>query len=641
MTADGDAVAAPQRRHRVRIQDAGTPDAAQLLAKERAARTEAEAARDLLARLHRVSAALAGATTEQEVADVILGAGMLALGAVRGMVAVRSADGTLLDAVAWHGYPKDIRDRWPNIAVDADLPLSEAVRTGESIVLPSPEVWRARYPLLENEQSDHRSVAVIPLPSGSGGSILGAMAFSFEQERGFPADELMFMRVLGQQCGQAMERARLFESERRARAEAEENQERLGFLVDAGLALSSSLGYEATLSQVADLAVPRIADWCSVMLVERDGSLRSVAVAHADPAMEPVIAELAERFPARPDAPHGAHAVARAGRSKLFPEITDDLLVEIAQDDEHLRLLRSLGFVSALLVPLMVHGRVLGVLTLIQGSSGRRFDQDDVPFVEHLARRSAQAVENARLFQERTHIARTLQASLLPPHLPDIAGVDLGVAYEAAGESYDVGGDFFDAFETQRGEWTLLVGDVCGKGPDAAATTALARHTLRAAAMRTRDPRRMLRILNEAMLRAETAFCTVGCVRLRRAGGELTATIVCGGHPLPLLAHADGSASFVGRTGMLIGSFPQPTLPPYRLHLLPGDALVLYTDGVVEASGPAGPFGDERLRALVARRASSDAATMAAAIRDEVMSFQEGEPRDDIAVLVAKVLPAP
>src|SRR5207248_11443603 len=154
------------------------------------------------------------------------------------------------------------------------------------------------------------------------------------------------------------------------------------------------------------------------------------------------------------------------------------------------------GFSSLMIVPLAARGRTLGALTLVAAESGRHYGPADLAVAEDLARRAAQAVDNARLFTQQRHIARTLQESLLPPKLPEIPGVEVAARYEAAGLGTEVGGDFYDLFETD-GEWGVVMGDVCGKGPEAAAVTGLARYTIRAAAMRERSPSRILGILND------------------------------------------------------------------------------------------------------------------------------------------------
>jgi serine phosphatase RsbU (regulator of sigma subunit) len=289
-------------------------------------------------------------------------------------------------------------------------------------------------------------------------------------------------------------------------------------------------------------------------------------------------------------------------------------------------------------LPMKARGRTIGALTFVSTASGRRLGPADLAMAEEVAARAGSAVDNARLYQEHTYISKTLQKSLLPPHLPEIPGVDVAARYHAAGEGYEVGGDFYDLFEVARGDWAILVGDVCGKGADAAATTALAPHTFRAAAMQARKPSRVLRTLNEAILRAETRFCTTAYVRLRpNSTGAARATIACGGHPLPLLLRADGRLEVAGKPGTLLGSFPEPELTDQTVDLRSGDVLVLYTDGVTEARSDHQTFGEDRLRAVLEARRGKSAAEIAAAIEEAALEFQQGRARDDIAVVVLRM----
>ena len=290
------------------------------------------------------------------------------------------------------------------------------------------------------------------------------------------------------------------------------------FLAEASRVLADSLDYEATLSAIARLAVPDVADWCGVDLAGDGDEIQRVAVEHVDPAKVALAAELAERYPADPRADRGIHQVLRTGESQLWPEIPEELLVQAAQDEEHLRMIRALGMSSAMVVPMRVRERVLGAITFVSAESGRRFDRGDLRLAEDLALRAATAVENARLYRARSTIAQTLQASLLPPMLPEVPGVEAGALYRAAGEDHEVGGDFYDLFATSDDHWFAVIGDVCGKGAEAAAVTALARYTIRAAAARRHSPAAILRWVNEVMVReGSTRFCTIAVAHLDRS----------------------------------------------------------------------------------------------------------------------------
>jgi sigma-B regulation protein RsbU (phosphoserine phosphatase) len=219
----------------------------------------------------------------------------------------------------------------------------------------------------------------------------------------------------------------------------------------------------------------------------------------------------------------------------------------------------------------------------------------------------------------------------------DVAGV-----YRPAGRGDQVGGDFYDVFETGRGDWAVVLGDVCGKGPEAAAVTALARYTLRAAAMRTRRPSRVLATLNQALLlQHANRFCTVVYARIREVRGRWRVTVASGGHPLPIRVTAASGAVPLGRTGKLLGVFDDPDLHDANVELHPGETLVLYTDGVTEGRAGDEFYDEERLLTLLKASSPAGAAEIARAIESDVVAFQDGWPRDDVAVVVLQVPCAP
>ncbi|HEX2108586.1 MAG TPA: PAS domain S-box protein, partial [Rubrobacteraceae bacterium] len=399
------------------------------------------------------------------------------------------------------------------------------------------------------------------------------------------------------------------------------------FLAEVSASLSSSLDYRTTLARVARLAVPHLADWCVVdILKEEDGSLDRLAVAHQDPEKVALVHELQKRYPPDPDAPRGVAQVSRTGHSELVPEIPESLLEEAARDAEHREILRGLGLKSYMIVPLVARGRTLGAISLVSEESGRRYGEADLELAKELARRAALAVDNARLYRSRTQVARTLQEGLLPSRLPDVAGVEVGLRYVSAGE-VDVGGDFYDLFEArmvdQNGSsepsssWGVVIGDVVGKGAEAATVLAFARYTIRALATRESCPSTVLSGLNEAMLaqrheRGDHKFCTVTYVKLETDEGNTERgariTVSRGGHAPPFLLRTDGSIYRVGKPGRAIGVFDDANLTEQEVSLAPGDALILYTDGVVEARSPDGLFfGEERLMALLRSSVALDA----------------------------------
>jgi PAS domain S-box-containing protein len=411
-------------------------------------------------------------------------------------------------------------------------------------------------------------------------------------------------------------------------------------LARAGELLTSSLDYERTLQQVAELAVPQLGDWCTVSMPDGHGHVRIVAVAHADPEKIALARRIAERYPTPADAPSGAAQAIRDGDSHFVNDIPDEMLAAVAQDDEHLALLRAIGLRGGLTVPMSSGGKNVGALSLISAESSRHFTVADVQLAQELARRAGAAVENARLYTERSHIARTLQTGLLPGRLPDMPGWKVATLYRPAGDENWVGGDFYDAFAV-RGGWLVLVGDVAGRGAEAAALTGLARHTLRTAAQLLDDPLAAVGTLNEELCaREQMSLCSVAAVLLRECDARATAEIVCAGHPLPLRAR-DGRVEPVGSFSPMLGAYPVDDWTRTTVELDPGDVLMLYTDGVFDAVGADGRFGEARLQRTVTGVA--DARDAVTRIDEALTAFELGTPSDDTAVLAVEreVLAAP
>ena len=237
-------------------------------------------------------------------------------------------------------------------------------------------------------------------------------------------------------------------------------------------------------------------------------------------------------------------------------------------------------------------------------------------------------------------LAATLQSSFLPPQAPSIPGLDVAGAYRPSGDGTEVGGDFYDVFETTAETWGIVLGDVCGKGPAAAAMTAVARYTILAAGLRAASPAAVLQTAHEALLQHQRdRFCTAVYMTVQRSSGNAwTATLACAGHERPLRIDADGTVDRIGRFGRILGMVSQHRSTDVSVLLRPGDRVVLYTDGVTEARRDGELFGSDRLIDLLVRMpAASDARQTADAIVDAAVDFQDGRTVDDIAVVVLSV----
>ena len=413
------------------------------------------------------------------------------------------------------------------------------------------------------------------------------------------------------------------------------------FIADATDLLTESLDPDETLRRLAELAVPRLADWCAVYIKD-GGEIRTVAVAHSDPKKIELARELNRRYPTDPDSEAGVAGVIRTGTPQLTPRITREMVEKAAPNADFPRIIfDELGLRSALTVPLRARGRLFGALTLVSAESNRIFDERDVTFAEDFVTHAALAVANAQLYAEQQEIALTLQRSLLPVQLPDLPGVEAAATYRAAGERNMVGGDFYDLWAIADDSFGIAIGDVCGKGAAAAALTALARHTVRTASLALPDhrPADVLRALNDGIIRrtGSSGFCTVAHGYATRTPEGFDVTVASGGHPLPFVIRADGSVEQPGKPGTLLGVFADINVCEHRIQLQPGDQIVLWTDGIADRRGDGELFGEDRLRELLLVNAGRSPREIADAIEASVVGFSGTDPQDDIAIIVARI----
>jgi len=580
-----------------------------------------------MSHLYAITAALSGTTDVAAIAEALAEQTLTAFEASRGAVVLRSQEGSTLETVAWRGHESGVIERWRSFPLDPTTPVGDAVLRNAPVVMGSRDEWLARYTGLERDQIP-AAAASIPLDLGD--RAIGALTLSFNEPREFTSEDIGFMLGAARQGAQALERGRSEEIRRLAEA-------RLSLLARAGGLLAESLDYTKTLAAVANLVVPRLADWTSVEILEPDGSIRSVAVAHVDPEKVAVAQEFRRRRPPELASPTGVGHVITTGRTEVVPEITPEMIAAI-DDPEVAELVRELQLRSVMIVPLSARGRTLGAMTFVWAESGRTYSSADLALAETLAARVALVIDNARLYRDRDHIARTLQQSLLPPEPPAIDGVDLAARYRPAGEGIEAGGDFYDAFEIGESEWTVALGDVVGKGPDAAALMGMVRHTIRAAAIRERAPARVLATVNAAVGRqtSEEQFCTAVAARLRPQDDQVIVWISVAGHPSPVVLRSNGSLQWIRGAGALLGVFDDAELGEDELRLAAGDTLLLYTDGVTEERGADGAFGEEGLAAVLQGAAGATATEIVDRIEEAVLAHGSGEPRDDIAILAVR-----
>jgi PAS domain S-box-containing protein len=417
--------------------------------------------------------------------------------------------------------------------------------------------------------------------------------------------------------------------------DAKDAEHRQRFLAEAGQLLASSLDYEQTLERVARMLVPQLADWCGIDVVDDEGEAHQVAVAHIDPAKVEMARDLRRLYPPDMSAPTGLPAILRGGPAELYAEIPDELIVAVARDEEHLRIIRELGMYSAMAVPMRLGGETLGAITLVSAESRRRFEADDLAFAEDLALRAATAIQNARLYRSQERVAQTLQASLLPERLPALPGWEAKAAYQAGERGADVGGDFYDILPVDSGH-LIVLGDVTGKGIEAAALTSLVRHSGRMAARFDPRPAHVLSRINEVLReQPRLSLVTAVCALLETDSDRSRVTVASGGHPLPLRCGAGGTPAAVGAHGVLLGVGADGDWSETAVELAPGDTLLFYTDGVTETPGEGTRFGETRLLDAMARAGDGPEALLEE-IERALREFQSGAAPDDRAMLALR-----
>ena len=318
----------------------------------------------------------------------------------------------------------------------------------------------------------------------------------------------------------------------------------------------------------------------------------------------------------------------RAERDSRFPELTN---LEPAT-------------VSVCAVALEVQGRRLGALRF-SFNDPRLFDEDERRFVLTLAAQGAQALDRAQMQQSRMEASTRLQRSLLPPSIPTIPGIDVAAVYHPLGDGIEVGGDFYDLWKIDDDTYGLAIGDVVGTGPEAAALTALVRYSLRALTLQSADPSSTLVALNHALQGASAdpetneVFCTAIFGILRTCGPQVEVTLASGGHPFPFVHRAGGQVQEIALGGTLLGPLPVIDVVTAHVTLEPGDMLVLFTDGVVEARRSDDEMFESDGIRRVLTEASASARSTVEALEAAVLAHVGGVLADDMAALVLRIIP--
>jgi serine phosphatase RsbU (regulator of sigma subunit) len=392
--------------------------------------------------------------------------------------------------------------------------------------------------------------------------------------------------------------------------------------------LSGSLNLRRTALRLLTMIRPRLADWGVVVLPgDRPGALRVVGGDDAGFHVDVSRASVDEL---------GLGRVLRSGSTELLHVMRDgDAEADLARMIPHPRLVSEAATMrpaDLLGVGLTARGTTIGALVMIRGQ-GRGFDTEDVALAERVATHAAMALDSARLYEERGRVASVLQSSLRPPSLPEIDGVRLAARYRPAAEHLDLGGDFYDV-HGEGVDWLLALGDVCGKGVEAAALTGRTRQSIRTAAYFDRRPEVLLGALNKVLFDEHTRqFVTVVCARMRRDREHLTFDVAAAGHPAPIVLRAGGRVEQVDVYGTAAGMVAEVEYRSVSVQLDHGDTMLMFTDGVDEALGADGQYGVDRLLALLPAYAGADPEVICEAIEQSVVEYLDGRGHDDIALL--------
>jgi serine phosphatase RsbU (regulator of sigma subunit) len=528
---------------------------------------------------------LTGARTVTEVADGFVGHAVATLGATSAMVLTLDAD-DVLRTVSWHGRAGKGADQFQEVPLSGDLPGAMAARERVDMHYRSRTEIVTAFPDLAGYYPTDRSLHLLPLHREA--TTYGLLALTFPPGLFTPAED-GFLHSLAGSLTSAVLRAEELQ-------EYDAATQRIALLAEASMTLSRSLDFDTTVAEVGRLLVPRFADWCLLQLL-RDGQLETVGVQHRDPATTEWARSMDGAFPTRMDTPTGAPNVVRTGRSEIYPFIPAELVAASAVSEEHLAILRRLGFTSAIVAPLTGRDEVVGAVTLIHAESGRRYSAADLEFLEEMADRMALALETAATFEVQsqllagvTQVAEAAQRAILAPPPGRIGPVALSVRYLSAAAEAQVGGDLYEVVPAPSCV-RLLVGDVRGKGLAAVRTATVVLGEFRAAAAGIGDVAHVAREIDRRIppyLLDSEEFVTAVLVDIEHDGRF---QVVSCGHPAPLVLTARGEIEEVeldASPPLSLGVNPVIT----RGKLCPGDRLLLFTDGMIEARSPTGEFID-------------------------------------------------
>lgn len=572
---------------------------------------------DLLGVLADMTTTLAGVRSLAEAVRVITEHCMEHMGASSGALALKTEAETLRVEAICGAHSRYTEGE--------ELPLSRATLLGEAVSMGD---------TLLGEAGARTYAAAIRI----GGRIIGAVELEFSE----PGDHERLVRAATALWALALGRARTYETERAARSSLREATNRVAFLAESTRTLNESLELGETLTRLARLSVPRLGDVCGIHLL-RGATPRLTASADADVgAAGTSLAWLKSRGGI--SSAEALQRVLETGEATIVRLHRGDSERSLATGRKMLEALRSLDLASVAIVPLTVHGRVLGTMTIATRAARGVGADPDMVLAEEIGIRAGTAIERAQLYQEQAHAINQLQANLLPPALPKIPGLELASFFVPATRSGGVGGDFYDVLQLRDGRVLLVIGDVQGKGIPAAATTGLVRQAVRAIALTATHPSEIVAHVNEVLLAGPTGtddelhrLCTMCALVVRPGVDGAGVTLTSAGHPLPLLVSPGRDVIRVGHSGMLTGAFGDATWIDSEIYLARGDTLLCVTDGVTERR-EGNRFFEDELEGVARAAAGAGAEALVESVRTQALSFSPSAPADDMAVLAMRAL---
>jgi serine phosphatase RsbU (regulator of sigma subunit) len=568
---------------------------------------------EALGRVVLLDDALSGCPTAPKVIEAAVGPGLEAFGAEAALIGLAGFRLRVESVAASPGLER-LAERCEGLSLDDPLPITEAIRTGKPVT----DLRIPDHVLDEGSRAELGAVRACALPILGARGVVGGVWLFLGSERP-PYEEDLFT-VLIARLAAAIDRTRLLESERRLRARAEQAAARLSRLQSLTSGLSAALSPVDVADAVMTHALAELgATGGTCFMLAEDATLRPVGSIGAE---------------------NDSHRTISLGNGDTLGAVLRRSGVVILPAEGGSPADAGHADPRAI-VSLAIRGEILGAIELTFPHD-REVDAELRSFLSAIGTQCAQAVERARLYGQRAREAQVLQASLMPPALPHVPGLDIAAAYRPFGDGTVVGGDFYDLFTVGPGRWGLVVGDVSGRGIEAAAMTALARYTTRASALLGSAPAEVLKILNQVVLTEtnEDRFCTIVHGVLEPSAGGVEVTMSLGGHPQPLLLERrTGAVRRVGSPGTAVGLVPEPVLQETRLTLHGGDVLVFFTDGCVDFHTEDGTTSDEDVLIEVLRRHSDgNASELSDRLEEAVLRSNGGRNADDAALLVVRVL---